>query len=197
MKNQIALMIAVVVLVVIAVLLIITPPLVSATPEQTEDIQASVATEMAVADDAAADNSDGLADSDVVTGLSDRFSDMKAESPEVLADLQDKSKALAEKARERGSEFAQSDMVAGVSGVFSGIAERVETQKDKAEGLNLNRFFKNDDKLTVTGLGSNVSVERDTMVVDGIRRTRIIIEMDGGDNVEIKLPDAPLTPETP
>jgi hypothetical protein len=124
-----------------------------------------------------------------------------------LNELREKSKALADKARESGEAFVDSDMVANMSDLLSDLAARVEVEKGEGAGTALwidgdevVRFKRDrgiDDTLTVTGLGQNLSVERETVIKDGKTRTRIVIEMDGGEDVDIDLPGEPPTPKVP
>lgn len=123
-----------------------------------------------------------------------------------LSELREKSKALVDKARESGDAFADSEMMTNMSDLLSDLAARVEVEKGEGSGTALwidgdevvrfNRGRGIEDTLSITGLGQNLSVERETVIKDGQTRTRIVIEMDGGDNVEIDLPGTPPTPET-
>jgi len=45
-----------------------------------------------------------------------------------------------------------------------------------------------EDRLSISGLGKNLTLDRETIVKDGKSKTRIVIEMDGEDEVEIVLP---------
>lgn len=123
-----------------------------------------------------------------------------------LTELREKSKALADKARESGEAFVDSEMITNMSDLLSDLAARVEVEKGEGAGTALwidgdevvrfNRDRGIDDTLSITGLGQNLSVERETVIKDGKIRTRIVIEMDGGEDVEIDLPGEPPRPET-
>lgn len=123
-----------------------------------------------------------------------------------LTELREKSKALADKARESGEAFVDSEMITNMSDLLSDLAARVEVEKGEGAGTALwidgdevvrfNRDRGIDDTLSITGLGQNLSVERETVIKDGKTRTRIVIEMDGGEDVEIDLPGEPPRPET-
>jgi predicted signal transduction protein with EAL and GGDEF domain len=124
-----------------------------------------------------------------------------------IADLREKSKALADKAREQGDAFIDSELVTSMSEVLEALAARVDVEKGEGKGTALLidgdevvRFRGEravDDTLRVTGLGQNLSVERETLIKDGQTRTRIVIEMDGGDDVKIDLPGTPAAPPAP
>lgn len=55
---------------------------------------------------------------------------------------------------------------------------KIETQKNRDR----------DDRLSISGLGKNLTLDRETIVKDGKSKTRIVIEMDGEDSVDITLP---------
>jgi hypothetical protein len=123
---------------------------------------------------------------------------------DTLTELREKSRDLAEKARESGEAIAESEMITTMSERLSDLAARIDVEKDEGAGTALwidgeevVRFSRGrsvEDRLTVTGLGQNLSVERETVTQDGKTRTRIIIEMDGGENVDIVLPGEPPKP---
>ena len=46
-----------------------------------------------------------------------------------------------------------------------------------------------EDSLSISGLGQNMTLDRETVVKDGKSRTRIVIEMDGDEDIEIDLPE--------
>lgn len=124
-----------------------------------------------------------------------------------LADLREKSQALADKAREQGDAFIDSELITSMSEALEALAARVDVEKGEGKGTALwidgdevVRFRGDrtvEDTLRVTGLGENLSVERETLIKGGQTRTRIVIEMDGGDDVKIDLPGTPAVPETP
>lgn len=123
-----------------------------------------------------------------------------------LSELREKSKALVDKARESGDAFADSEIMTNMSYKLSALAARIELETGEGAGTALwidgdelvrfNRGRGIEDTLSITGLGPNLSVERETVIEDGQTRTRIVIEMDGGDNVAINLPGTPPSPET-
>lgn len=118
-----------------------------------------------------------------------------------LTELREKSREIADKARESGEAIADSEIITNLSERLSELAARIDVEKDGGAGTALwidgeevVRFARGrgvEDRLVVTGLGQNLSVERETVTQDGKTRTRIVIEMDGGENVEIDLPGEP------
>lgn len=121
-----------------------------------------------------------------------------------LTELREKSRELADKARESGEAFIDSEMITNMSELLSELADRVDVEKGQGAGTALwidgdevVRFYPGgpvDDALTITGLGQNLSVDRETVIKNGTTRTRIVIEMDGGENVDIDLPGEPSEP---
>lgn len=126
------------------------------------------------------------------------------DEPDTMTELLEKSKALADKARKSGDAIADSELITNMSDLLSDLADRVEVEKgagagtalwiDGEEVVRFNGDRNADDVLSVTGLGQNLSVERETTIKDGITRTRIVIEMDGGENVDVHLPGQPAVP---
>ena len=70
----------------------------------------------------------------------------------------------------------------------------METTAETCAGKKMGHIKMENDreetgKLNIGGLGQNLSIDRETYVKDGKTKTRIVIEMDGGDDVEIDLPE--------
>jgi len=120
-----------------------------------------------------------------------------------LSELREKSQDLADKAKASGDAIIDSDMVNSMADLLSGLAARVEVEKGGAAGTalwidgdELIRFNGSaDDVLSVTGVGKNLTVEREVIIKDGQTRTRIVIEMDEGQDAQINIPPAALIPE--
>lgn len=82
----------------------------------------------------------------------------------------------------------------------SEFADKIEVERDEEHGtavffnddemVRVKRMRKkvDDDALHISGLGRNLTLERETIIEDGKTRTRIVIEMDGGDEIDIRLP---------
>ena len=107
---------------------------------------------------------------------------------------------LREAARELEEALQDSDVITDLADMLAGFAANVEVERDEADGtalrfdgrellrLNRDKTRNSEDRLSITGLGRNMTLERETVVVDGQSKTRIVIEMDGGDDVQIELP---------
>lgn len=104
----------------------------------------------------------------------------------------------------RAAADAMSDLLAD-SDVFTDMADMVTELANDFEledgedgtkiflfdGKEMGRFKHESDKndrMKIGGLGQNLSIERETYVKNGKTKTRIVIEMDGGEDVEIDLP---------
>ena len=108
---------------------------------------------------------------------------------------------LKEAARELETAIAESGLLSDMAEMLAEFAEDVEVKKDDADGMRLlfdgdemlrlkvDRDMDRDERVSLSGLGRNMTVERETLVVDGKTRTRIVIEMDGADGVEVELPE--------
>lgn len=124
-----------------------------------------------------------------------------------LTEFREKTQELADRARESGEALADSDVIANMSELLNDFATRVEVEQGEGAGAALwfdgdevVRFHLDsdvDDRVTITGLGENLSVARETVITNGQTRTRIVIEMDGGDDVEIDMPRSPTPPVPP
>ena len=115
-----------------------------------------------------------------------------------IPDLREKTQALADKAKASGEVIVDSELISNMADLLSDFAARVEIEKGDGAGTalwfdgdELLRFNGGDDKvLSVTGVGKNLTVDRETIIKDGRTRTRIVIEMDDGEDVQINfLPD--------
>lgn len=95
--------------------------------------------------------------------------------------------------------FAKDGLFRDLTALVSDFAKDVEV--DKQNGKTVLRFDgatvgqietrksrDNDDRLSISGLGKNLTLDRETIVKDGKSKTRIVIEMDGEDSVDITFP---------
>ncbi|MGB6230768.1 MAG: hypothetical protein WBF53_11665 [Litorimonas sp.] len=108
-----------------------------------------------------------------------------------------------EAAEEAGEALERSDLVGNMSELMTDFADRLEVERGEGEGtalffdgdelLRIRRELKrqSDDRITITGLGRNLSVERETTTRDGRTTSRIVIEMEGGEDLEVELPRVP------
>jgi len=127
---------------------------------------------------------------------------------DAVADLLEKSQALAEdakvKAKAGGEAIIDSEMISRMADLLGDFAARVEVERGEGDGsaiwfdgdevVRFKRDRNVDDRLSMTGLGKNLTVERETVIKDGKARTRIVIEMDGGEDMEIDLPGEVVDP---
>lgn len=108
---------------------------------------------------------------------------------------------LTDMARELETAIAESGVLSDMASLLSEFAQDIEVERGpdsgtalKFDGQEMLRFRLDrerdvDDALSITGLGRNLTVERDTVVRDGKTRTRIVIEMDGGEDLALDLPE--------
>ncbi len=105
---------------------------------------------------------------------------------------------LQEAARELEKALQDTEVISEFADMFAAFASSVEVKRDDDgatlmfdgdELMTIERETSRDseDKLSISGLGKNLSLQRETVVVDGQSKTRIVIEMDGADDVEIEL----------
>lgn len=96
--------------------------------------------------------------------------------------------------------FADEGLFKDLTAMLSDFAEDVDVDsKDGVtvltfDGATVGKIAKskrrdNEDRLSISGLGKNLTLDRETIIKDGKSKTRIVIEMDGGDDVSIDLPD--------
>ena len=99
--------------------------------------------------------------------------------------------------------MADSDMISGLTDMLAGLVEDIEVEE--AGDMTVLRFdgqklghIKVDrdrsDKMQIGGLGKILSIERDTYTKNGKTKTRIVIEMDGGEGLDIEMPETKRTP---
>ena len=104
-------------------------------------------------------------------------------------------------ARDFTAMLADSDLASEMTDALEELkgSLKIDTDSDGAtafffDGEEMLRFKRdqeidNDDRLSISGLGRNLTVERKTTKKDGKTRTRIVIEMDGGEELDIDLPE--------
>ena len=108
---------------------------------------------------------------------------------------------LTDMAKDLEAAIAESGVLSDMARMLSDLAEEVEIERGESGStalriageemlrFKLDRERNVDEALSITGLGRNLTVERETVVEDGKTRTRIVIEMDGGEDVELDLPE--------
>ena len=96
--------------------------------------------------------------------------------------------------------FAKDGLFRDLAAMFSDFAEDIDVDTD--DGKTVLRFDgatvgqiehstsrDSEDSLSISGLGKNLTLDRQTIVKDGKSKTRIVIEMDGADEIDIILPE--------
>jgi len=120
----------------------------------------------------------------------DKFPDIDGKS------LMDNPEDLREVAKALEDMLAESDILENMAGLFIDLAENIEVDADdegmtlrfngeKLGSLNIEREGKMNDIISIEGLGKNMNVEKDVIIKNGKKRTRIIIEMDTDEDVDI------------
>jgi len=94
--------------------------------------------------------------------------------------------------------LAESDVLENMADMVISLAENIEVDTDddgltlRFDGetlgsLNIKREGRMNEAISIEGLGKNMNVEKDVIIKNGKKRTRIIIEMDTDDDVEIDI----------
>lgn len=96
--------------------------------------------------------------------------------------------------------FAKDGLFRDLAAMFSDFAEDIDVDTD--DGKTVLRFDgatvgqiehsksrDSEDSLSISGLGKNLTLDRQTIIKDGKSKTRIVIEMDGADEIDIILPE--------
>jgi hypothetical protein len=96
--------------------------------------------------------------------------------------------------------FAKDGLFRDLTALFADIAEDIDVDTD--DGQTVLRFDgtevgkiehgksrDSEDMISISGLGKSLTLDRQTIIKDGKSKTRIVIEMDGADEIDITLPD--------
>lgn len=111
-------------------------------------------------------------------------------------DLLSNPESLREAARSLEGIIAESGLISNLADMLADLAEDVEITDSedgtslKFDGKEIGRFKAerdSDDSVEIETLGRNMTLEKETYMKDGKKKTRIIIEMDGGDDVEVEV----------
>ena len=112
----------------------------------------------------------------------------------VADDIREAGKALEDMLSESGAISSLADIMADLAEDFE-MEENKKGEKIFLFDGNEIAHFKLDsqksNKIRIGGLGQNLSVERDSVMKNGKMKTRIVIEMDGGKDIEIEMPSDP------
>lgn len=96
--------------------------------------------------------------------------------------------------------FADEGLFRDLAALFGDFAEDLDVDTDNGkttlsfDGAKIGQIEHrksrdSEDSFSISGLGKNLSVERETIVKAGKSKTRIVIEMDGEDEIDITLPE--------
>lgn len=96
--------------------------------------------------------------------------------------------------------FSEGGLFRDLAALFSDFAEDIDVETEDGQTVLLFDGAKvgeiqrqkrrdSEDRFSVSGLGKNLTIDRETIVKDGKSKTRIVIDMDGGDEIDITLPD--------
>ena len=109
-----------------------------------------------------------------------------SEEIEVVADLLEEA-------------FSDDGLFRDLAAMFSDFAEDLDVETDNGktvlrfDGAEVGQITHSksrdsEDSLSISGLGKNLTLDRETIIKDGKSKTRIVIEMDGDNEVDITLP---------
>lgn len=95
--------------------------------------------------------------------------------------------------------FAEDGLFRDLAAMFVDLAEDLDVDTDGGtttlsfDGAKIGQIERkksrdSEDSFSISGLGRNLSVDRETIVKDGKSKTRIVIDMDGEDEIDITLP---------
>jgi len=96
--------------------------------------------------------------------------------------------------------FAEDGLFRDLAAMMGDFAEDIDIDTDNGKTvlrfdgatvgqIQTHKNRNSDDRVSISGLGKNLTLERETIVKNGKSKTRIVIEMDGEDEVEITLPE--------
>lgn len=96
--------------------------------------------------------------------------------------------------------FAKDGLFRDLTALFADIAEDIEVDTDDGQTVLLfdgtevgkiahGKSRDSEDSFSISGLGKTMSLDRQTIIKDGKSKTRIVIEMDGADDIDITLPE--------
>lgn len=95
--------------------------------------------------------------------------------------------------------FAEDGLFRDLAAMMGDFAEDIDLDADNGktvlrfDGAKIGEMKRSksrdsEDSFSISGLGKNLTIDRETIVKDGKSKTRIIIDMDGDDEIEITLP---------
>ena len=96
--------------------------------------------------------------------------------------------------------FSDDGLFRDLAAMFSDFAKDIEVESEdgqtvllfdgaKVGDIQRKKSRDSEDSFSISGLGKSLTLDRETIVKDGTSRTRIIIDVDGGDEIDITLPE--------
>lgn len=148
----------------------------------------------------------------LVEKIEDKLSDHKVEIAKSTARLKRKfDKGQASSNGEMSDEidvlmdvmedaFAEDGLFRDMAAMFGDFAKDIDIESDddattlifdgaKIGQVRRSKSRNSEDQFSISGLGKNLTIDRETIVKDGKSKTRIIIDMDGDNELDITLPD--------
>jgi len=97
--------------------------------------------------------------------------------------------------------FAEDGLFRDLAAMFSDFADDIDVDTEGGQtvlsfdGAKIAEFKKeknrdSEDSFSISGLGKSMTIDRETIVKDGKSKTRIVIDMEGEDEIDITLPNA-------
>lgn len=95
--------------------------------------------------------------------------------------------------------FAKDGLFSDLTAMVTDFAQDIDVKTDKGKTallfdgatvgqIETHKSRDSEDRISISGLGKNLTMDRETIVKDGKKKTRIVIEMDGDDTIDITLP---------
>ena len=95
--------------------------------------------------------------------------------------------------------FAEDGLFRDLAAMFSDFANEIDVETDngqtvlrfdgaKVAEIKKEKSRDSEDSFSISGLGKSLKIDRETIVKDGKSKTRIVIDMDGEDEIDITLP---------
>ena len=96
--------------------------------------------------------------------------------------------------------FSEDGLFRNLAVMFGDFAEDIDIETEdgdttllfdgaKVAQIQREKTRDSEDRFSISGLGKNLTIDKETIVKDGKRKTRIVIDMDGEDELDITLPD--------
>lgn len=97
--------------------------------------------------------------------------------------------------------FAKDGLFRDLAAMFSDFANDIDVDTEggqtvlsfdgaKIAEIKKEKSRDSEDSFSISGLGKSMTIDRETIVKDGKSKTRIVIDMEGEDEIDITLPNA-------